>query len=794
MADLTLRSVKGSPLTNAELDSNFEYFTGSHAITGSLTTTEGAIISGSILISGSIIPSTDGVSSTSSFSLGSPTNAWKDIYVSNGTLFFLGAGGVVTSQIGGAGETTYIDGPYAQGFAVTASAPYSHAEGMNTQTRGTGSHAEGSGSQVSNNAIAAHAEGIGTSAGAIGSHTEGFGGGTNLGASYSHTEGYQTAISSFGVASHTEGYQTFAFGQYAHAEGYQTTVGGQSAHAEGYQTLANNQYAHAEGFRTTASGQYSHTEGRETKATNGGAHAEGYRTLAQGTYSHTEGYLTTASGFYSHAEGESNTADGIASHAEGFTTKALGNYSHTEGYGHTGISAWDTNSTVNGLIQLSIFSGNITSSFTNGTSVLMSSGGAIFQYTVSNSFFANSLTQVQLTDVFVNFGAGTPIALYSQLSTPDTSLTNQFSTLGGEFAHGEGYYTLAVGIGSHAEGTGTIALGDYSHAEGINTTSSGLYSHAEGFNSYTFADYSHAEGRDTIASGGSSHAEGRSTTALGDYSHAEGLGTIAAGAAQHVQGKYNATSSVEAAFIVGNGTNNSNRSNLIFAAGNSVTLSGSILISGSIIPATNGISSTSSFSLGSPTNAWKDIYVSNGTINFLDGAGNITSTIGSGTSSITGSLLGTSSYANVAGQLAGDLFAEVNISSAEILNMGSSSIELLPAAGANKYYDIDRIVLEYSSGSATYNFGANNFPTVYFSNLNKYQLMSNAGWDTSNRIWIIKFAASELANDGSQDYPKVTSQDLNESVILTTWTGANPTTGNGTIRALIYYRLETFGA
>ena len=37
MADLTLRAIKGSPLTNAELDGNFEYFTGSHAITGSLS-------------------------------------------------------------------------------------------------------------------------------------------------------------------------------------------------------------------------------------------------------------------------------------------------------------------------------------------------------------------------------------------------------------------------------------------------------------------------------------------------------------------------------------------------------------------------------------------------------------------------------------------------------------------------------------------------------------------------------------------------------------------------------------
>jgi hypothetical protein len=44
MADLTLRSVKGSPLTNAELDGNFEYFTGSHAITGSLTVTQYVVL------------------------------------------------------------------------------------------------------------------------------------------------------------------------------------------------------------------------------------------------------------------------------------------------------------------------------------------------------------------------------------------------------------------------------------------------------------------------------------------------------------------------------------------------------------------------------------------------------------------------------------------------------------------------------------------------------------------------------------------------------------------------------
>ena len=61
MGNLTLRSVKGSALTHTEVDNNFGYFTGSHAITGSLTVSGSstftnigpAVFSGSVSISGS---------------------------------------------------------------------------------------------------------------------------------------------------------------------------------------------------------------------------------------------------------------------------------------------------------------------------------------------------------------------------------------------------------------------------------------------------------------------------------------------------------------------------------------------------------------------------------------------------------------------------------------------------------------------------------------------------------------------------------------------------------------------
>lgn len=66
------------------------------------------------------------------------------------------------------------------------------------------------------------------------------------------------------------------------------------------------------------------------------------------------------------------------------------------------------------------------------------------------------------------------------------------------------------------------------------------------------------------ATGDNSHAEGDGTTAKGNASHAEGKGTIAGSANQHVQGKYNIEDTKNKfAFIIGNGTDDKNRSNLL---------------------------------------------------------------------------------------------------------------------------------------------------------------------------------------------------------------------------------------
>jgi collagen type VII alpha len=141
--------------------------------------------------------------------------------------------------------------------------------------------------------------------------------------------------------------------------------------------------------------------------------------------------------------------------------------------------------------------------------------------------------------------------------------SGSFATIGSNSFNGNQTIT-----GSLIQGLeGNIATGENSHAEGSITKAIGNYSHAEGDNTQAKGDYSHAEGQETIASGSYSHAEGYQTIALANH--------------QHVQGQYNAVSSVPSAFIVGNGTDDINRSNLIHAAGNEVEITGSLNINGS---------------------------------------------------------------------------------------------------------------------------------------------------------------------------------------------------------------------
>lgn len=225
------------------------------------------------------------------------------------------------------------------------------------------------------------------------------------------------------------------------------------------------------------------------------------------------------------------------------------------------------------LVQLS------GSQFTDGTGSLI----------VSNSFSNITVTNGTFTNLTVG---GSPVATVSALGAYTT--TSSFNSLNSNFtavSASLGIYATTGSnvfsgsqtiVGSVAQGDNTFATGQYSHAEGEGTISSGSYSHAEGLNTQAIGDYSHAEGKNTQATGDYSHAEGTDTEAIGNYSHAEGFGTVALGSYQHVQGRYNISSSAQSAFIIGNGIDDNNRSDLVFASGSSFQITGSLTVTGSI--------------------------------------------------------------------------------------------------------------------------------------------------------------------------------------------------------------------
>lgn len=101
--------------------SGFSIDSGSFAITGSNTFRGQQVVSGSILISGSLVPTTANGTFTSSFSLGSPTNAWKDLYISQGSIIFVDAITQATSSFSITTDIAGEENTVQYSAAITAS-------------------------------------------------------------------------------------------------------------------------------------------------------------------------------------------------------------------------------------------------------------------------------------------------------------------------------------------------------------------------------------------------------------------------------------------------------------------------------------------------------------------------------------------------------------------------------------------------------------------------------------------------------------------------------------------------
>lgn len=320
-----------------------------------------------------------------------------------------------------------------------------------------------------------------------------------------------------------EGNGSYSSGLYSHAEGSGTLSSGPSSHAEGIQTISSGSGAHAEGKYSTATQEAAHAEGSTTYATGTASHAEGSTSVAGGTASHAEGYLSQSGGYAAHAEGYSSEATmqgahaegrmtysgGVGSHAEGYQTVISGRYgAHTEGAGTAVVR-------MNSVLKITAYDTS-TKKFTFDSS--LGDAAAIFaKLAYGTTFYIRNDSSVY--SAYEKFTVGS-------FNANSATITVQETVPSSNFAPNVAVFLMSLTSGDETPG--------------------------------------HAEGRSTLATGANSHAEGNNTIAAGEQAHARGLGTRAYGRNQTVLGRYNIIDTANKyALIVGNGTDDTNRSNAL---------------------------------------------------------------------------------------------------------------------------------------------------------------------------------------------------------------------------------------
>ena len=117
---------------------------------------------------------------------------------------------------------------------------------------------------------------------------------------------------------------------------------------------------------------------------------------------------------------------------------------------------------------------------------------------------------------------------------------------------------------------------------------------------------------------------------------------------------------------------------------------------------------------------------------------------------------------------------EVNVSSAQLLAINSTPITVLDAPGAGKYFEL-RARLEYTYGGTAYTVSGGGYlyltqgnPDVYFD----------------------RTAITQTENTASFGYTTGFVK-MNSAVQFTS--PSNPTTGNGTVRLIVQYKIRTHG-
>jgi hypothetical protein len=123
-------------------------------------------------------------------------------------------------------------------------------------------------------------------------------------------------------------------------------------------------------------------------------------------------------------------------------------------------------------------------------------------------------------------------------------------------------------------------------------------------------------------------------------------------------------------------------------------------------------------------------------------------------------------------------YSAITITSAQTLSIGSSPVEILPAPGANKYYDF-KVFFEYIFNTTSY--VSTGKMELHDSTTKRVSNRFDFNGQLSNNILISDMnAASEL-------------MPINSKLEFTTSDGTNPTLGDSSFKVKIYYNIIDFG-
>ncbi|MDB2418256.1 tail fiber domain-containing protein, partial [Flavobacteriaceae bacterium] len=363
-----------------------------------------------------------------------------------------------------------------------------------------------------------------------------------------------------------------ATGNHSFATGYITIASGIYSTAMGEGTTASGNRTLATGYSTTASGNRSTAIGNSTTANGYSSTAIGNNTTASGNASTAMGFDTTAEGANSTAIGNNTTASGNASLAMGLGTTAFGTYSTAMGNSAT---ASDFVSLVIG--QYNSSGSSVTSSATefdtaNTAFVIGNGTGSSSKSDAFKVLFNGNTTATGSVTATSFIGDGSQLSGIGILSAvTENNQTGARLSISNASNHGNiGSEALDLSY-SNSASTTLGATGAGSIAMGLSTTASGAGSIAMGLSTVSSADATLAMGNNTTASGDGATAMGFGTVASGSYSSAIGRRTTASDFGSLVIGQHNSSGSsvtnsatafntANTAFVIGNGENDSSKS------------------------------------------------------------------------------------------------------------------------------------------------------------------------------------------------------------------------------------------